>query len=407
MDIDIRLIGADHYEEFFRLHAAAFSEEIRPEDMEAWRPTLPSSPTHAAFDGNSMVGATSAAPFELTVPGGGFLPCAGITSVGVLPTHRRQGVLRRLMRAQLDDIRERGQPMAYLWASEASIYQRYGYGVGALMGSVDIRRTGTPFLRPFERRGRVRMIDRQEAMKIMPSVYERVRPTRPGFLGRDEIWWPVLFHDPEHERDGATPLFFVVHESDEGVEGYVAYRVKEEWDDSVGPNGAMRIEELMASTSDAYASLWRYCLDVDLVRRVKAWKRPADEPLLHMLVEPRALGLSVRDGTWLRLVDVRAALEARMYAAEGRLVLDLRDPFCPWNEGRWELEAGSDRADVRPSDSDPDVMLQVEDLAAMFLGAVAPSALARAGRIEASPEAVARADRLFATELAPWCPHVF
>jgi predicted acetyltransferase len=407
MDIEIRRIGAEHYEEFLRMLFSSFSEQHREDIVEAERPIFATSRTHSAFDGDAMVGSTSAAPFELTVPGGGFVPCAGITSVGVLPTHRRRGVLRQLMRTQLDDIREQGQLVAYLWASEATIYQRYGYGVGALMGSFDIRKSTNAFLRPFERRGRVRMVSGDEAMKIMPSVYERARPERPGFISRDEEWWKAIFRDPEYERDGATSLFFVIHEGDEGVEGYVAYRVKEGWEPDIGPDYTMTIEELMTATDHAYASLWRYCLDVDLVRRVKGWRRPADETLLHMLMEPRALSFSVRDGSWLRVVDARAALEARRYPTEGRLVLDLRDEFCSWNEGRWELEGGPDGATVKASQADPDVTLRAEELAATYLSAVRPSALARAGRIQGSPEAVRRADAMFATELAPWCPHVF
>jgi predicted acetyltransferase len=406
MDIEIRLIGEELYEDFLRMLFSSFSEQHREDIVEAERPVFASSRTHSAFEGDAMVGSTSAAPFELTVPGG-FVPCAGITSVGVLPTHRRRGVLRSLMRAQLDDIHEQGQPVAYLWASEATIYQRYGYGVGAFMGSFDIRESKNAFLRPFERGGRVRMVGRDEAMKIMPSVYERVRTKRPGFIARDDVWWKVIFRDPEYERDGASSLFFVIHEGAEGVEGYVAYRVKEGWEPSIGPDYTMTIEEMMTATDHAYTSLWRYCLDVDLVRRVKGWKRPADETLLHILMEPRAVSLGVRDGSWLRVVDARAALEARRYAAEDRLVLDLRDESCSWNEGRWELHGGPDEATVERTDREPDITLTAQDLAAMYLGAVRPSALARAERIEGSPEALRRADAMFATDLAPWCPHVF
>jgi predicted acetyltransferase len=407
MDIDIRLMAPEHIDEFFRLHAAAFSEELHAEDIEVWRPEIGTLRTHAAFEGGTMVGSSAAASYELTVPGGRGVPCAGILAVGVLPTHRRRGILRGLMRAQLDDIREQGQPAAYLWASEASIYQRFGYGVGSLMASFKIRRTEIPFVRPVDTPGRIRLVDKDEAMKILPTVYETVRPRRAGFVTRDEGRWQDRFRDPEHERDGGTPLFYAVHEDDAGPDGYVAYRAKEEWLPSIGPNSEIMVEELLTSTDGAYAALWRYLLDIDLVRTVKGFKRPVDEPLLHMLLEPRALDLSIRDGTWLRLVDVGAALEARAYAADGRLVLEVRDPFCPWNEGRWELEAGRDGAEVRSSEDEPDLELHVEDLAAMYLGAVAPSALARAGRVEGSPEAIARADSVFATAEAPWCPHIF
>jgi predicted acetyltransferase len=406
MDLDIRLIGPEHIDEFFRMHAAAFSEEIRAEDIEAYRPMVAASRTWAAFEGDRMVGSTGADAYELTVPNGRTVPCAGIVAVGVLPTHRRRGVLRTLMRTQVDDIHEQGQPVAYLWASEGSIYQRFGYGLGSFMCSFDIRRTDIPFVRPLEPRGRMRLVDKDEAMKIMPSVYETVRARRPGFVSRDEHVWNDLFRDPEHEREGGTPLFYAVYETD-SVEGYVAYRAKEEWAPSIGPNSTVMLEELMSSTDEAYAVLWRYLLDLDLVRRVKGFRRPIDEPLVHMILEPRAVDLSVRDGTWLRLVDVRAALEARGYGGEGRLVLDVRDEFCSWNEGRWELESSPEGGSVRRSDADPDLTLQVDDLAAVYLGAVSPSSLSRALRVKGSSEAIARADAMFATAEAPWCPHIF
>jgi predicted acetyltransferase len=354
-----------------------------------------------------MVGSSAAADYQLTVPGPRQLSCAGILAVGVLPTHRRRGILRQIMRRQLDDIHERGQATAYLWASEASIYQRFGYGLGTYMGSLDLRRTDVPFVRPVEARGRVRLIPKDEAMKVLPTVYEAIRPHRAGFVTRDEGRWQDLFRDPEHHRDGASSLFYAIHETETGPDGYIAYRSKEDWAPSLGPNNTIDVEELLTATDDAYTGLWRYVLDLDLVRRVKGFKRPADEPLLAMLLEPRALDFSLRDGTWLRLVDIRAALEARGYAADDRLVLDVRDPFCSWNEGRWELTAGPEGGSVKPSDAEPDVTLHVDDLAAMYLGAVKPSSLARAGRVEGSPEAIARADASFATAEAPWCPHIF
>jgi predicted acetyltransferase len=407
MDVDIRLMSPEHIDEFFRMHAAAFSEEIRAEDVEAYRPLVAASRTFAAYEGDRMVGSTAAEDYELTVPQGRTVPCAGIVAVGVLPTHRRRGVLRRLMRTQLDDIHEQGQLVAYLWASEAAIYQRYGYGVGSYMASFHLRRTDIPFVRPLEPPGRVRLVDKDEAMKLMPTVYEAVRARRAGLVSRAEPIWNDLFRDPEHERDGGTPLFYAVHETDDGIHGYIAYRSKESWAPSLGPNNSVDIEEMVTSNEEAYAALWRYVLDLDLVRTVKGFKRPVDEPLLNMLLEPRALDLSIRDGTWLRLVDARAALEARGYAGEGRLVLDVRDEFCSWNEGRWELETGPEGGSVKPSDAEPDLTLHVDDLAAIYLGAVSPSSLARALRVEGPADAIARADALFATAEAPWCPHIF
>jgi predicted acetyltransferase len=164
----------------------------------------------------------------------------------------------------------------------------------------------------------------------------------------------------------------------------------------------------MATTRDAYAALWRYCFDADLIRTVEGWKRPVDESLLYMLANPRGLGVRVRDGTWLRLVEAPAALEGRAYGTEGRLVFDLHDGFCPWNEGRWELEAGPDGAACRPATKEPDLVLGAGELASMYLGTVPAGGLARAGRVEEiTAGALGIADAMFASDPAPWCPYIF
>ena len=407
MDIEIRPIGLDRFEEAMRTLATSFGEGVTRQDLDTERPIFGAARNLAALEGDSIVGHASAYPMTLTVPGG-MLSAAGITSVGVLPTHRRRGIARTLMRTQLDELHEAGTPLAHLWASETHIYQRFGYGIGSLTMAFEIRREDTPFLLPFQPRGRTRLVDREEALKLIPEVYEAVRPTRPGMPDRDDAWTAYRFRDDEHARDGASPLFFVVYEADGSLQGHAAYRVKEAWDHRTGPGHTLHVEELLATTVDAYGALWRYCFDADLIRAVEGWKRPVDEPLLHMLSNPRGLGPRIRDGTWLRLVDVPTALESRAYRTDGRLVLELRDGFCPWNEGRWELRASPDGTACRTTRAEPDLVLGAGELASMYLGAVSAGVMARAGRIEErSAGAVRRADDLFAWELAPWCPYVF
>jgi len=407
VDIEIRSIELDRFEEAMRMLGASFGEELSRQHLEDERVIFEGGRNLAAFDGDAIVGHATAYPMELTVPGGA-LAADGITSVGVLPTHRRRGIARGLMRTQLDELHEAGTPLAHLWASETAIYQRYGYGVGSLTVAFEIRREDTAYLLPFEPRGRTRMVDRDEALKLIPPVYDVVRPRRPGMPDRDELWTRARFRDDQNAREGASPLFFVAYETDQAVEGHVAYRVKEAWDIRAGPGHTLQVEELLATTADAYGALWRYCFDADLIRTTQGWKRPVDEPLLHMLVNPRGLGVRIRDGTWLRLVEAPAALEGRTYGAAGRLVLDLHDGFCPWNEGRWELEAGPEGATCRSATSEPDLVLGAGELASMYLGAVSASALARAGRIEERTAGALRtADAMFASELAPWCPYIF
>lgn len=407
MDIEIRPIGLDRFEDAMRMLGTSFGEELNRNELHDERPIFETGRNLAAFDGDAIVGHATAYPMELTVPGGA-LPVAGITSVGVLPTHRRRGIGRRLMRTQLDELHEAGTPLAHLWASETVIYQRFGYGIGSLSMAFEIRREDTAYLVPFQPRGRTRMLERDEALKTIPGVYDAVRRGRPGMPDRDEHWTRARFRDDPSARDGAGPLFFVAYETGEGVQGHLAYRVKEAWDHRTGPGHRLDVEELMATTTDAYMALWRYCFDADLIRTVEGWKRPVDEPLLYMLANPRGLGVRVRDGTWVRLVDVSTALEGRTYGTEGRLILDLRDEFCSWNEGRWELEAHPEGATCRLTTKEPDLVLGAGELASMYLGAVPPRALARAGRVEErSPGVLATADAMFASDVAPWCPYIF
>jgi predicted acetyltransferase len=407
VDFDIRPIGPGRLEDAIRLHAAAFTEEITGEHVAVIRPLFEYDRNLAAFDGDTMIGQASASAMELTVPGA-VLPAAGITAVGVLPTHRRRGVGQALMRRQLHELHEQDTPLAYLWASEGRIYQRFGYGLGSLAAAFDISRRDTELLRPADPGGRMRLVDRAEALKSFPAVYDRVRPTRPGMVDRDERWWQAIFLDIEKDRDGATPFFWATYEGEAGLEGYVVYRGKESRTGSDGFDNILEIEELLWATDRAYLGLWTYCFGVDLVGHVKGWRRPVDESLLYMLAEPRGLGLQIRDGTWLRLVEVGPALEGRGYGADDRLVLRIEDGFCPWNEGTWELEGGPGGASCRPTDVEPDLALDASTLACAYLGAVPFRHLAPAGRVEErTAGALDRADAMFASDPAPWCPHVF
>jgi predicted acetyltransferase len=167
------------------------------------------------------------------------------------------------------------------------------------------------------------------------------------------------------------------------------------------------VEELVALNEDAYASLWRLCFDTDLIGRVEGWKRPADDPIVHMLAEPRALQLKYRDGLWVRLVDLEPALEARRYGTEGRLVFEVRDAHCPWNEGRIELDGGPEGARCRPTGAEPDLVVDVADLGATYMGGVSFDVLARAGRVlEEEPGTLQRADAMFGWRPGPWTAHI-
>jgi predicted acetyltransferase len=406
MDLTIRPIISDELPRYHRAMEGSFGSHVNEQGLEHMRRTVVLDRALGAFDGTLLIGTAEVWPFRLTTPGG-EVALAGVTGVGVLPTHRRRGVLTALMRRQLDDVRDLGEPMAGLFASEGSIYGRFGYGVATHSCRLEVERDRARFVHEVEDPGRVVLAERDAAMLAMPEVYDRLRVRRAGLVDRPERVWLDKYRDAEDHRHGASALFFVLHEAGGRVDGYVSYRIKRDWADGV-PNASVFVEELIAENLPAYAALWRFCFGIDLTTRAAAWGRPVDEPLLLMVTEPRRLRFRVGDGLYLRILDVPASLAGRRYGAEGRLVFEVSDPFCPWVEGRYELTGGPDGAECRPTDADPDVRLSVVDLSAAYLGGVGFRALDRAGRVdEDSPGALARADAMFATDPAPWCPFSF
>src|SRR3989442_1385059 len=324
MDIEIRTITDQDIPAFGRSLERAFGEHWTDRDWEAERPVFEVERNIGAFDGPDLVGTTGAYSLVLTVPGAS-LPMAGVSAVGVQPTHRRRGILTQMMRAQLDDVRDRGESISGLWASESSIYGRFGYGMAAAVAEVVMERKRSAFARPHQPSGRLRLVEKDEALKELPAVFDRVLPTIPGMWARTETWWRYTLADLERSREGASALFFVVHESAQGTDGYSMYRVKRgEWDDSL-PAPIVKVPQLMADTRSADADLWRFIFDIDLAERVEAWPRRVDEPLLWMLAQPRRLVTRVNDGLWLRMVDIPAALTGRRYSVNDRLGLEVRE----------------------------------------------------------------------------------
>jgi predicted acetyltransferase len=377
------------------------------EELAASREITEFDRTLAFFDGPEIVATAGIFSYEMTVPGG-TLPCGGVTRVSVLSTHRRRGLLAAMMRRQLDDMHQRGEPLAALYASEAPIYGRFGYGLATYQASMEIDRSRAAFAKTVPSRGRLSMVDVPSAVGAFTRVWEQARRSQPGMLTLDERWMRNQLADLELHREGASPHYRVLYQSDDNSpSGFAIYRLKLDWDAS-GPNGTLRLEMLVAATADAYAALWRHLLDVDLMARVSAEMRPVDEPLRFLLADSRQPKTRIEDGIWLRLVDVAAALAGRRYAVEGRLVLHVYDALCPWNDGRVELSGGPSHADCRRSDANPDLELSVADLAALYLGGNRFRRLFEAGRVqELRPGALARADAMFATDRAPWCPSHF
>jgi len=372
------------------------------EAAEQFHRNLPFERLHAAFDGEQVVGGAGAMTFQLTVPGGP-IACAGVTVVGVLPTHRRRGILTALMREQLEDVRRRGESLAALWASEEGIYRRYGYGMAALGTEMTLGRGHHSLRVPPDESARVRLVSLDEAKALLPPIYDRVRLRTPGMYDRTPTWWEsrILADPPDRREDGAAKNVAVV-ERDGAPAAYALYRVVSKWEAAANV-GHVRVIEAMGDDG-AELELWRFLLGIDWISAYRAHHLPVDHPLLHALVNPRRALLRLYDTLFVRLVDVRAGLSARSYASAEPLVLDVADSFLPDNAGRWRIAGGR----AERTDDDAELALDVNELASLYLGGFSASELVRAGLVHELREGAAgRADALFTTSRKPWCPEIF
>jgi predicted acetyltransferase len=359
---------------------------------------------HVAREGERIVAGAGVFSFATTAPGGAEVPTAGLTIVGVQPTHRRRGILSGLMQAHFDDAHERGEPLALLWASEATIYGRFGYGVASLSGDISLVRERNAFAAPLAPRGTARIVELEEALELIPPIYDRVRRERPGMLTRGRDWWEFrrLDDNPEWRRGGG-PMQRVVLELDGEPHAYAIYRMHAAFESFVN-TGSLRTIEVIGDTPEATAEIWRFLFDFDWISKVEASFLPLDHPLFLLLAEPRRLGYRAQDALWCRLVDVGAALSARAYASDEPVVLEVADEHCPWNTARWRVEAGR----AEQTDELPDLRLEVAALGSAYLGGFTFRQLAEALRAEELKKgALARADRVFGRHPLPWCPEVF
>jgi predicted acetyltransferase len=335
-------------------------------------------------DGDDLVAHAAAFTRDMTVPGA-VLPAAHITMVGVAATHRRRGLLTRLMKRQLREVREAGQEtFAALWASEAPIYPRFGYGLAANRLSLEVA-TREVTLRPDWQQpgpagGKLRSGPPATLRKELETVYEQLRPERPGWSSRPEAWWQYVLADTENSRRGFTERRAVVVEGEAGPRGYATWRAKSGWN-AGGPDAELQIDAVMAVDPAAYATLWGFLLSIDLVRTARFSFAAVDEPLWHLVAEPGRLGAQLAHALWVRLVDVEAALAARRYAAPVDVVIEVHDALLPENSGRWRLTGDQDGAACAPTGAEADLACDVRDLGAAYLGGTSLASLAAAGRV--------------------------
>jgi len=406
MAIRVRVTrNQDEYHAAIKSIGHYFGGGWTPEEAEEWSARLlPHDRMHAAFDGDTIVGGAGAFPFELTVPGA-QLPCAGVTVVGVLPTHRRQGILGRMMRAQLDDIRDRGEPIAALWASEETIYTRYGYGLASQDVMVTASRVHAELQPGLHRVGTTRLVGHDEALATFPRIYDRARSRTVGFISRSNDWWDRRrLDDRPDSRRGAGELNRLLLEIDGRPAGYALYRIKLEFED-VTNKSQVRVSEAVGDSWVALRELWRVLLSIDWTGSIECFTLPADHPLFLLVRRPNQLGWKVFDGLWLRFVDIGTALSARSLASDGRVTFEVTgDPMFPDNAGTWTLEPGSARRSSRRAD----VRLDVQALASAYMGGFSFAELMRAGRVEeVARGGIARADALFRVDQKPWTPEIF
>lgn len=412
-DIEVRRIGTDEGDAFFRSLRIPFLDPATDRDDEqAWVERvvrrLETERCWVAVDDGRFVANCGVRTMDVTVPAAPGQPCrvlamGGVTAVGVYPTHRRRGLLSRMMEVMLADSRNRGEPVAGLIASESVIYGRFGFGLATDGATLEIDTREAAMLRPAPQLD-LRLVERDEAAKLLPELFDRQRTGRAGEVCRSTAFWEeCLADEPKGRPRGAAGLFIAV-----GTDGYVTYRAVE--DPSPSKRDRLIVHDLRATTAEVEAGLWQFVLSVDLIDQVTAYRRPVDEPLRWRLADPRQLRTTeVEDRLYLRVLDTAAAFEARGYRDEGRLVLDVvappvvdqaDDPVT----GRWVLDAGPDGASCRraAAGEDPDLRLDVTALGSLYMGGYPASLLAAAGRVEELKAGrLAVADRLLATTPAP------
>ncbi|MER5404300.1 GNAT family N-acetyltransferase [Streptomyces sp. NPDC002769] len=368
--------------------------------------------TLGAFDAGRCVATFRSFPQQLTTVGGALVPAEAITNVSVTATHRRRGLLTRMMGTALAAAKERGDVVATLIAAEYPIYGRYGFGPAttATQWTVDVPRTG------LDRRwsgpadgGRIDLVDGEEVRKTGPELHARLSRIQPGVVSRVERWWQV--NTGALKPDGAawTEPFYAVYRSADGeVEGLVAYESDDNWGDAKQPLNTATVKWLIGVTPAAERALWHYLCSIDWITRVKTGWRAPDDLLPDFLPDPRAARItSQADWLWVRILDVVRAMEARTYAGSGTLVLDVTDG-AGLSAGRYRLDVGPDGAVCASTGQSADLTLDVRELSALWLGEASAVRLAALGRVREEREGAASvADALLRTSRRPWCPDIF
>jgi predicted acetyltransferase len=405
MSVHIRPISADEIEAFLGTASVSFGFDATPEAIARFRDVFELERMRAAVDGEQIVATFGALTTRITVPGN-VLPLAATTVVTVLPTHRRQGVFRRMMTEHLTELHQNKEPLAALWASESSIYGRFGYGPACEKVVAKLDKPYARLQEPVDIAGTMRIVEQVESQELFPAIYEAVAPSRPGMFARSEHWWKHhVLRDPEYLRRGGTAHRRVLHTRDGRNVGYAIYRTRA---DAARGGSEVQVIELIGRDEAAEKSLWQFLFGIDLSTAIDHWNLPIDDPLRWWLEQPRRLERKIEDGIWLRVIDVQTALAGRRYSCAGSLVLGISDEHCPWNTGTWQLDVDGDGVGrCRQANAAAELQLTPYALGMTYLGGHRFATLARSGLVTGSAEAIHRADALFACDPLPYCPDFF
>jgi len=396
MALEIRPATQEELEQF--KHVASIALVMKPETWHEMRPEW----TLCAFEDGKLATSYGAWPLTMRFNGEG-VPVAGVTTVGTLPAYRRRGYLRKITTTHFELLHEQGErPIAILWASLAAIYHRYGYAVVSTRNSYNIEPRFLEFLLPRPVAGTFReMVDDEFALLV--DLYRKFRAERTGYIHRGRAMWDAgvlappptggLLHKVVYQEAG-EPLGYVVYTL-EPMQGFGQQR--------------LTIRDLIWLTPSAYRAVWNYFANMDLVSNIIWGRVPSDDPLPHLLLEPRKLSLTSADGILGRIVDVEQALPKRPYPEEGTLTFEIiDDDLCPWNQGRWKLETSTTESSISRTSEEPQLVMPISTLALLVFGEISATEAARMERLDVLEHtALSSWDRVMKTKYRPCCADMF
>ena len=398
--LTLRRLRDDEFLPYARAMETVFLERLDDERLLQWRSVAPTERYLAVTDlEGAYVGTAGAIPMTISMPLAEPVPVAGVTAITVRPDHRRRGILREMMQRLLEDAVEAGESMATLFASEGTIYGRFGFGPSAPAHGLRMRRDALATVAGDT--DLVQLVDADTARARLPAIADRHARLRGGTMQRTEAWWALwLDRDRDADPDGEHgPRWHAVVPD----RGYVVFRASSGSWSQRRPDGHLKVEELLACDDEAAAALWAFVASVDLVATIDAPYRPVDDPVRFLVANEAEVDVRAGMPLWLRLVDLPAALTARGYDVADRVVLEVTDAQLPANAGRWVLDAGPEGSTCERTDADPDVVLPTSTLSTLFLGGYRATTLADAGRLTGTDRGVVRRlDRLFDVPRAPW-----